>query len=170
MILRELLPERSAEDIAAGRIRLTFGILESARTVDLSVLPISANRIWKERLEKSLGGVWEGLEGVADGSKALAWLGNQTFDMVDLLQAYDARGVMPDKEWILDNATDQQVLSAFLGVAAAAHPLAASLIEAASSNSELMHLSLLALSSAFSAHTSSAPPSTAGSPKKSKKS
>jgi hypothetical protein len=170
VILREFLPERSAEDITAGRIRLTFGVGESARPVDLFVLPINANRAWKEKLEKTLGGVWEGLDGVADPSTMLAWLADQDTSMLDLLQAYDIHGVLPDKAWIEDHATNQQVLTAFLGVCAAAHPLAVSVIEAISSNSDLMRMALIALSSAFSAPTSSAPASTGGSPKRSKKS
>lgn len=165
-----MLPERSAEDITAGRIRFTLGIAESAREVDLSVLPINANRIWKERLEKALGGVWEGLDGIANPTAMLGWLAGTTESQVDLLQAYDARSVLPEAAWIYDNATDQQVLSAFLGVCAAAHPLAVSVIDAVSTNSELMHLALMALSSAFSVPTNTVPPSTAGSPKKSKKS
>lgn len=164
-----MLPERSAEDITAGRIRLTFGVAESARPVDLLVLPINANRIWKERLEKALGGIWEGLD-VAEAPKIMAWLASQTDDMLALLEAYDAHHVLPERAWIEDNATDQQVLTAFLGVCAAAHPLAVSVIDALSSNSELMHLTLQALSYAFSGRMNTAPASTGGSRKKSKKS
>lgn len=164
-----MLPERSAEDIAAGRIRLTFGVRDEARPVDLFVLPIAGNRKWVERCNASVGGVWDTFDSV-DQKQVLTWLAQQTEPMLDLLAAYDVHGDLPDREWLEDHATDQQVLSAFLGVCAAAHPLAVSVIDAISTNSELMHLALVALSSAFSAPTNTAPASTAGSRKRSKKS
>lgn len=169
MILREFLPERSAEDIAAGRIRLTFGVSEATRSVDLFVLPIRANRAWVDRLNGSLGGVWDSLDGVADPKELLVWLAQQTEPMLDLLAAYDNATALPDRDWLEEHATDQQVLTAFLGVCAAAHPLAVGLIEAVSSDSELLKAAVMTVARSFSKPTSTPPASTAGRHRKSKK-
>lgn len=164
-----MLPERSAEDIAAGRIRVTFGLQEAAQTVNLYVLPIDANEQWVAQLNDTIGGVWESLAGV-DTKQLLVWLAQQTVPMLDLLDAYDLHKTLPNREWLRQHATNQQVLGAFLGVCAAAHPLAVGLIEAASTDSELLHETLMALARAFSAPTNTPRPSTAGRRRKSAKS
>lgn len=163
-----MLPERSAEDIAAGRIGVTFGVRDEARPISLYVLPISTNRVWVARMTASLGGVWDSLDGVTKPAALLSWLAGQVEPMLDLLAAYDAHSVMPEREWLEDHATDQQVLTAFLGVCAAAHPLAVGLIEALSSDSQLLRAAVLSMAQAFSAPTSTAPANTVGRRGKSK--
>ena len=164
-----MLPERSAEDILTGRIRLTFGTGTDLREVVLPVLPINPNRDFIAALEKKGMQVFEAFEGV-DTKQVFAWLAGLTDEQIELLTAYDQQHVLPDAEWLADHATNYQVLSAFLGVCAAAHPLAAGVIDAMSESDRDQAISTMiasGLMSAFAPPTNTAPRSTAGRRKKS---
>lgn len=149
------MPEREAEDILAGIIRLRLG----DRMIAMPVLPIGPAKAWKEQTNVAFGGLMAAVEAPnANAETILAFLSGQTDMQLDLLYAYDAKDALPDREWIEANATDAELLTALLGVLAAAFPLAATVIAILRTSPDLQTVFKLA----FSGSTSFALPPTAG--------
>lgn len=126
MLLRELLPERSSQDIWEERIRLRLGGQEYV----LRILPMAANERWKDRVQSDAAQALAALEGVDSVADAVRVLhGVESGTLLALLHEYDIDGVLPDDEWMRDNVSEQAVLRSFLEVLSAAHPMLAVLVD-----------------------------------------
>jgi hypothetical protein len=120
----ETLPERSASDIIAGRIRVVLANVP----YDLPVLPRGASRRWLETLDTSYLALGAVLEEAGDDTPAiLAAIYAQQDALLDMLLSYDETGVLPAREHLDEYATDAEIFRAVVEVWRAAHPLAATL-------------------------------------------
>jgi len=151
-----MLPERSVEDIFAGRVRIVLG----GELLDLEVLPIEANERWTALFQARMSEVTGGLEVDANPLSVLTFLQGLPDVQIELLRAYDAHGVLPDDAWLRSHATAPQLITALFGVLAAAFPLAATLIELARSNGDVRAL----LRMGWQGSTNGAPKPGAGAP------
>lgn len=136
-LIRSMLPERTAEDVMAGMVRVTLG----GRIHTLAVLPIGLNDAWKVRFNESFATVFAAMERPdANAGAIMSFLSGMTDVQIDLLMAYDVRyvgdtddtesaGQLPDIAWIRRHSTEPELLRAVLGVTAAAFPFAATIIE-----------------------------------------
>lgn len=119
--LTALLPERSAQDILAGQIHVRLG----GERYTLRVLPIKANREWKERLEDRLSNLLGMLDASGDSLEAvMAAFATATPQLIEALYGYDVDHVLPPVEALEEVATDTEVLRAVLEVWSAANPFA----------------------------------------------
>lgn len=123
------LPERSAADIIAGRVKVVLG----GAVYDLPVLPRAASRAWVESLDSSFGSLLTDLEQAGNDTPAILSriLGYQD-QLWALLASYDTSGVLPPRGWVDEFATDAEVFRAVVEVWRAANPLAATLAGMAS--------------------------------------
>jgi hypothetical protein len=123
------MPERTAADMLAGRVRLLLG----ETTYELPVLPRGPSKRWVESLDGRWGALSATLESAGDDTPVIltALLGEMDA-LYDLLLSYDQTGVLPGREVLDEEATDAQVLQGVLEVWRAAHPLVATLSESAS--------------------------------------
>lgn len=133
-LVRSMLPERSPEDRAAGIIRIRLGRGKAGKEYQLPVLSIKQNRVWKKVFQDELGGLLEGLSQQADGRSVINFIGGLTEQQLVCVQAYDVDKVLPDLEEV---ASEQQLLTAFLGVTAAAYPFAEAAMAALQESSDL---------------------------------
>lgn len=131
-----MLPERSVEDIFAGRVRVFLG----GELVDLEVLPIADNEAWTALFRDRMNSVTAGLERDANPLSVLTFLQGLPDLQIELLRAYDKIGVLPDDDWIRAHVTAPQLITALFAVLAAAFPLAATLIELARSNGDVAEM------------------------------
>lgn len=154
--LRDLLPERSPEDRAAGEISVAIGLGKSAKPLRIPVLFARANREWKDAFVAAARGVLDDLEQDATGASVLNLLTGLTDKQLDLLAVYS-----PDKlarEWVEDHATEEQILDVFLQVTAAAFPFPAKIASAVLGSRDLQAMVRLF----YLGSMSSSPPSTDG--------
>jgi hypothetical protein len=164
-MLDKLLPERTFEDILSGRIVVKL----DGQDYILPVLGRRETRAWRAKLVERLGVLFTDL-----GDNVSAMLGTLTASsdrMVEMLRLYDGTGVLPDDE-ALDEATDPEILVAFLSVGAAAFPEVAAVIEGfrrlpENVKSEMIGAMRSEIETSASP-SSSSPPSTAGRRRKSK--
>lgn len=118
MDLTSLLPDRSAEDVLAGRIRLRLG----GEPYVLPVRSIRDNRAWKEEWESTVGARIADIPEDKPGQMFVA-LGEGADDLLSLLISYDNTGVLPSRDDIEAVATPPELLMGILEVWAAANPL-----------------------------------------------
>lgn len=133
MILRQYLPERSAEDILAGRIRLHLG----PDWFELPVLTIDQNEKWQGVLIDALGELFVGLN-KDSAPAAFARLASAIPTQLHLLRTYDKTNVLPANKWIKANASNADLLRAVLEVVAAAYPLAAIVLDELTRNEDVL--------------------------------
>lgn len=137
-IYRSLLPERSVEDVLAGVLRLRLG----EGTFPVPVLVIAKADEWRAKLAEEFGQVVGVLEGKTDVAGVLAFAGSHAPTMLKLLRAYDSTGVLPDDDWIFNNATEPQILQAFMLVLAACFPFIAAALDILAANPGALKLVL----------------------------
>lgn len=113
-----LLPERSAEDVLSGRIRLRLG----GQPYVLPVRSIAANREWKEEWDSTVGGRIKDIPEDRPGDIFVA-LGEGADDLLTLLISYDNTNALPPRAEIEQVATPPELLMGILEVWAAANPL-----------------------------------------------
>lgn len=117
----DTLPERSAADIIAGRIRVVLADIP----YDLPVLSRGASRRWLETLDTSYAALGATLDAAGDDTPAiLAAIYSQQQSLLDMLISYDQTGVLPDRAHIDEYATDAEIFRAVVEVWRAASPLA----------------------------------------------
>lgn len=144
---------RSAADIVAGRVRLTFG----GTTYTLPVRSIRTNREWKESLDGRLAGMLSVLTTASENTTAiLLALASATGPMLDALSQYDETHVLPPRDELERLATEMEVVRAVAEVWLAANPL---LVMATLG---MVNQTPAATTNGSSAPTSSPRPSTAG--------
>lgn len=125
-----LLPERSAEDLIGGIVRVRLGSTEYV----LPELPIDATDEWAARVDGGLAGLLGMIDELGDKSglasvflRAREW----EAELVDALKAYDRSDVLPDHARLRATVTHTQVLFAVMGVwATTASPLGALVVGA----------------------------------------
>jgi hypothetical protein len=117
------VPERTTEDILAGRVRIVLGTIQFA----LPVLPRAASRRWLEQMDARYAVLVNKLI-KADGNIAdiVTEIAAEQDTLYELLLSYDQTHVLPPREEIDEYATDAQVLHAVLEVWRAVNPLVAS--------------------------------------------
>src|SRR5689334_20863211 len=86
-------PQRTADDILAGRVRIVLGHI----AYDLPVLPRAAARRWKESLDLRFATLAARLE-EADTTEIMATLVEETDTMYDFLLSYDQSHILPSKD------------------------------------------------------------------------
>lgn len=169
-VLEGLLPERSSEDVLAGRIPVSLGSGEDLRVLALPVLAIRPERTWKALLEEKMQGLWSGLDRQADVRAVMAYLGSAFDVQVELLRAYDRDGMIPDTDWLEEHATGAQLLSALLAIIAAAYPFLEAAMEMVRRNPQMVGSVIRQiLTTVSSPPTNGALPTTAGSQPRSKR-
>ena len=119
-MLEHFLPDRSAEDIFAGRIRLNLGGTEYV----LPTLVIEDEEAWLAKMESSPLAAVLG-NAVSDSEAVLALMASSTatVPILDALYAYDTSGVLPPREELRRSARPIEAVRALLEVWQAAHPL-----------------------------------------------
>jgi len=103
------IPERSAEDRAAGILRVAVGGAEKR----LPTLPMNAAETWIQGLGAQVASLARGLDG-ADGAGdiiSLAALGQSA--VLDAVASYDRSGALGGREWLRENADPEQLYVAF---------------------------------------------------------
>lgn len=167
-----LLPARSAADILAGEIRFTLGRREPIEYT-LQVLSIAANRRWKEGLEGSIAQLLNAVDGMGDDlGEIMQAFATITPQLLDALYTYDVDHVLPERDALEEVAGDAEVLRAVLEVWSAANPfarVAIALVRGAGEEVAQAAPTLEVLTNDSSTPTSSAPPSTGGRRKTSKR-
>lgn len=127
----ETMPERSAADILAGRIRVALGGV----AYDLPVLPRGASRRWLESLDTSYAALGAALDEAGDDTpRILTLLASHQDAMLGMLYTYDETGALPERALVEEYATDAEILRAVIEVWRAANPLAATLAETTSAS------------------------------------
>ena len=111
-------PERSVEDILAGRLRLTFG----GAAYVLPVLSIAANRRWRERMEARLAPLVNAV-GTTSLIRIVKALSAADEELLVIVCSYDETHVLPPRAELEEIARPQEVLRALMEVRAAANPL-----------------------------------------------
>ncbi len=132
--LRQFLPERSAEDILAERIRLNLAGTEYI----LPVLTIEQNEAFRATLGAKLGGLLAGFDKLDSVPLILGRLGSATPVLLEVLADYDHTGVLPPAEQLRGSITEVAASRAFFAVVAAAYPLAAAALDSVLSSPELL--------------------------------
>jgi hypothetical protein len=124
----ETLPQRSAADILAGRIRVYLDGIE----YQLPVLPRGATKRWLEWLDIHWAELADQIEAAADDTPRILELLTAHEDALwEILRRYDQTHVLPDDEEV---GTGPELLRGVLEVWRAAHPLAAMALEAMERN------------------------------------
>lgn len=155
MILRQFLPERSSEDILAGRVRLSLG----GEDFILPVRTIRENRLWKELMRQELDELLGGFSDLSTTGEILARVSAATDAQIALVRAYDSGGILPD----LEDVTEPELMRATFAVLAAAFPLAATLLDQLLDQPELVRLVLAEIRTGGSSEpTNSSPKRMAG--------
>ena len=119
-MLEGLLPDRSAEDIFAGRIRLTI----AGKEYQLRTLVIADEEEWLASVDASpLAGLFGGIPN--DNAAAMALLVSPAASdhLLNILGDYDREGILPPKEELRRTARPIEIVTAVLEVWQAAHPL-----------------------------------------------
>ena len=87
-----IIPERSAEDIFAGRVRLTF----AGQVYELPTLVIEEEEKWLTRIDAQLAGILAGVSSSGEDYGAIVGLlTGAAPQLLDLLYAYDQTHVLP---------------------------------------------------------------------------
>lgn len=151
-------PGRSAGDILSRTVRLTLGGKEYV----LPVLTIGGNRRWQAQLDRELGAILNALRKAGRNAPGVVEvLDGQVDKMLDLITSYDTTGVLPDRDTLIEQTYEAELIEAVQEVWLAANPLAAI---------GLRRLRMIAAPTSESSEpTSSPPPNGAGRPKRSKK-
>lgn len=162
MILRQFLPERTSEDILAGRIRLSLDGVEYI----LPVRTIRQNRAWKELMAVELEKVLGGFGSLSSAGDILNRVSAATDAQIELVRAYDLDGKLPD----LEDVTEPELLRATFAILAAAFPSLAMALDQLLDQPELLGLVLTEIrgTTASSEPTNSSPTPMAGPRRRSK--
>lgn len=124
-----LLPERTAEDIVSGIVRVRLGSAEYALP-ELAMEPTDA---WAARLDDGLVGLLGLIDRLGTTAQlAPLFLQARSFEseLLDTLIAYDEQHVLPPKADLRKSVTHTQILFAVMGVwATTASPLGALVVE-----------------------------------------
>lgn len=166
-----LLPERTADEILSGELRVYLG----RRPYTLQVLSIAASRRWRNSLEGHFTRLLDTLDASGDDmGSVFAAFATATEQMLDALYAYDAAldaqgqptrpGALPPRDEVEEVATDQEVMLATLGVWSVANPFAAVALSALRTAELSLPQTLERLTDASSRPTNGAPASTDGRP------
>lgn len=120
----EAMPERSATDILAGRVRLVLAGIP----YDLPVLPRGESRRWLESLDLQFATLGALLDEAGNDTPRILTMVTQRQDLlVGFLKSYDTGNVLPETAYLDEFATDAEILRAVIEVWRAANPLAATL-------------------------------------------
>lgn len=156
----ELTPERSVEDILAGRLRLVFG----DQAFELPVLSRAENRRWRETLDARFQPLADKVDD--DDPAAVIGLMRQLAELdeefLPFIYTYDRTGALPPIEELDELARPHEILRAVLEVRAAANPTLAIAVALARAEAK-------APSDEPPEPTSSSPTPTAGSRRKSRR-
>lgn len=122
LLMPQSVPERTSEDILAGRVRIQLGPM----TYVLPVLPRGPSRRWLESLDQRFVNLGVALaQAHEDPQVIIQTLSAETDGLYELLLTYDQTNVLPPRDELEEFATDAQILHAVLEVWRAAHPLVA---------------------------------------------
>lgn len=148
-----LVPERSAEDIFAGRVRLTF----AGTTYELPTLVIEKEEAWLASIDSQFGGLLNGLSQAGNNTGAMvALLSGSQDKLLDLLYSYDETHVLPARPALRKVARSHELIKAVMEVWVAANPLVGIALQG------LQTLGSSPTNGASPDATSSPPPATAG--------
>lgn len=89
------------------------------------VRPLSMNHRakWMETVEQAIGEKFTSVEEIENIAAVLGYLGQFSEMLLDLVIAYDELGTLPAKDWLLENATDEEVKEALIFLVVKANPL-----------------------------------------------
>lgn len=118
-----LLPERSAQDILAAEVHVTFGRKPEVRYT-LPVLSIAENREWKANLEGGLVALLSTIDEMDDMGGIMAAFTTVSPQLLQAIIEYDVDAVLPPLAVLERQASDPQVLRAVLAIWSAANPFA----------------------------------------------
>lgn len=123
-MLESFGPERTVEDVLAGRLRVTLG----GEQYVLPVRSIASNRRWVESLDAEMGSVLVAVIKAGD-EMDMSGIGNALLrlpisQLLDLVIAYDEAGVLPPKAELEEVTRPHEVLAALHGIRRVENPLA----------------------------------------------
>lgn len=75
---------------------------------------IARNRAWKDHVQRSLASRFAALDGLDGIDEFYAYLSDSVEVLVDLVVGYDESGTVPGRDWVEENASDHEVLEAFM--------------------------------------------------------
>ena len=121
-MLESFGPERTVEDVLAGRLRVTLG----GQPYVLPVRSIASNRRWVESLDAELGGLMASLSvaGADYSSLTAAFEQVGAEQLLGLVIAYDETGVLPSREDLEETTKPHEALMAVMGIRRVQNPLA----------------------------------------------
>lgn len=132
------IPDAPVEDIVARRIRLELGGQEYL----LPTLSMECGDAWRAAVNAAAPAAIAALDDLADFVSVVAYLNNQVETVYELLRRYDELGlgyrgrselVLPDWPTARALASEEDIVTAFLGVLKRAYPFAVVVLLAASS-------------------------------------
>lgn len=83
---------------------------------------IKSNRQWQSAVKEKLGAKFASLEGLDGLDEFYAYLSGSGEVLLDLVLAYDETSQLPERDWIEDNASEHEVLEAFMVLLEQAFP------------------------------------------------
>lgn len=134
MLTEAILPTRPDEEILAGRVGVTLG----GQSFALPVLSIALNRAYKVELLTYVYALIDLLDEQTELGSLLRHLAQGTERQLDAIALYDQTGVLPPREWIEANATEDELWAATKAVIAAAFPFVDGLRQAVPTLVELI--------------------------------
>lgn len=137
-VWRALIPERTVEDVLAGRLAMHF----ADSTFVLPVLVIEKADEWRAELMGQFGEVVGQLQSETNTAGVFAFLTTHTPTMMSLIRSYDVSGALPDDAWLRGHATEPEILRAFMLVVAASFPFVAAALDILASNPDALKLVL----------------------------
>ncbi len=161
-IFKALLPDRSVEDILRGRLQMVLG----DETFVVPVLKIGKADDWRDRLAVEAGATLGLLGEQPNGAAVMGFLGQNSTTLLGLIRAYDVNGVLPTDDWVRENATEPEVVQAFVLCVAASYPFISAALDILAANPGALRIVLEEFGSqprsTSGPSTTSSPTATAG--------
>lgn len=121
-MLESFGPERTVEDVLAGRLRVTLG----GETYVLPVRSIASNRRWVESLDAEMIGLLVAVSEAGDDITSImsGFMQIGAEQLLNLVIAYDETGVLPPREQLEEVVRPHETLMAVMGIRRVQNPLA----------------------------------------------
>lgn len=129
-IFKALLPDRAVEDVLRGRLQMVLG----EQVFVVPVLKIAKADEWRDRLAVEAGAMLGLLAEQPNGAAVMGFLGQNSMALLALIRAYDASDVLPTDDWVRENATEPEVVQAFVLCMAASYPFISAALDILAAN------------------------------------
>ncbi len=135
-------------------------------TFVVPVLKIGKADDWRDRLAVEAGATLGLLGEQPNGAAVMGFLGQNSTTLLGLIRAYDVNGVLPTDDWVRENATEPEVVQAFVLCVAASYPFISAALDILAANPGALRIVLEEFGSqprsTSGPSTTSSPTATAG--------